>query len=209
MKSQTQRGTSLVELSVASFLLMILLGLSYLTLVEGVDKQNGLRDEVGLQQDALALMARISRETAEGHSSTFWPDRTVDAPLATPGDELLGFVFLSPRDDHGRVRIDPSNNHPIWQKRVCYYYEPADRKVYRCEEPLAAPSSAPPPRDDTKTTDWFQANTLSDPLPGHVEDFVVRVGSEQEHLQFNASFTTIRGQKKKTLEFISSTTIKN
>ena len=101
------RGLTLVELAVASFLLAILLTLTHLALVEGVKKQQALQEEIELQQDALAILTRLSRETAEGHSATFWPDRTPGSPLTMPGGEPVGFVFLSPRANTSRSRVDP------------------------------------------------------------------------------------------------------
>jgi hypothetical protein len=202
-----KRGTTLAELAVASFLLAILLTLTHLALIEGVKKQQALREEIELQQDALAIMARLSRETAEGHSPTFWPDRAVGAPLTMPGGEPTGFVFLSPRDADGHITLDATTNRPIWQKRVCYYFDPTTQKVFRAEEPLATPSSTPPPRDDTKTTEWFQTNLPSDPLPGQVESFNVNVGATEKQLEFQLMLNSQQGTRRKTLEFIASATM--
>ena len=204
---KAQSGTTLIELAIASFLLAILLGLTHLALIEGVKKQKSLREDIALQQDALALLARISRETSEGHSGTFWPDRSVNSPLTTPGGTPTGFVFLSPRNDAGRIQLDPSNNRPLWQKRVCYYFEPTNGKVYRAEDPLPAPSSTAPPRDDTKTAQWFKDNRPSDPLPGVVESFAVEVGDTVEQLKFNVTLSSEQGPKKKELEFLTSATL--
>ena len=202
------RGLTLVELAVASFLLAILLTLTHLALVEGVKKQQALQEEIELQQDALAILTRLSRETAEGHSATFWPDRAPGTPLTMPGGEPTGFVFLSPRDDDGQISLDPVSNRPVWQKRVCYFFQPAQQKVFRCVDPLAAPSSVAPPRDDTKTTGWFETNRPVDPLPGRVESFDIRVGDSQDQLEFNLTLTSQRGSRTKSLEFIASTTLR-
>ncbi|HIB67373.1 MAG TPA: hypothetical protein EYO33_20280 [Phycisphaerales bacterium] len=202
-----ETGTTLVELAVASFLLAILLGLTHLALIEGVKKQKSLREDIALQQDALALLARISREASEGHSGTFWPDRSTNSILTMPGGAPVGFVFLSPRDGAGRIQLDPSNNRPVWQKRVCYYFEPANGKVYRAEDSLAAPSSTAPPRDDSKTTQWFKDNRPGDPLPGVVESFEVEVGDTLEQLKFNITLSTQQGPRKKELEFLTNATL--
>lgn len=207
MKNAARRGVTLIELSIASFLLAILLSLTYLAMSEAAKKQNILRDDIALQQDALALLAKLSRETAEGHSATFWPDRTANSNLVMPGGEPVGFVFLSPRNATGRIELDPVNNRPIWQKRVCYYFDSATSRVYRCEEALATPSSTPPARDDTKTTQWFMNNVASDPVPGTIEAFSVAIGDNLEELQFDVTLSTERGRRKKSVQFLTSATL--
>jgi hypothetical protein len=200
------RGITLAELAVSSFLLAILLSLTHLALVEGIKKQKSLRNDISLQQDALATLTHLSREVSEGHSGTFWPDRTTSSPLTMPSGEPTGFVILSPRDASGRIVLD-SSNLPIWQKRVCYYFDNSSNKIYRAEELLASPSSIPPPRDDTKTTQWFKDNVPSDPLPGSAEFFGVVVGETPEQLRFNLTLGSEEGRRKKTLEYVASATL--
>ena len=202
-------GTTLVELAVASFLLSILLTLSYQAMHAGVTQYQNLRSEVDMQQDALALLARLSREVAEGHAPSAWPERTVNSSLLPPTGEPVGLVFLSPRDENGRIVLDSSSGQPLWQKRVCYFFEPSDGRVYRCVEALATPSSIAPPRDDTKTTEWFKNNVAKDPLPGNIEEFLIEVGEHPENLRFEVSVSSTRGRENKILEFLSSSTLSN
>jgi type II secretory pathway pseudopilin PulG len=201
------KGTTLVELTVASFLLAILLTLTYQAMVGGVRQYQILRSEIEMQQDALALLARLSRETAEGHSATTWPDRIAETELTMPGGNPVGLVFLSPRNSAGKIELDPTTARPMWQKRVCFFHNPTTRKVYRSLDHLVAPSVAPPPRDETKTTGWFRETRPIDPLPGNVEDFTIQVGDSERNLRFNITLTTESGQKTKILQFLSSTTL--
>ena len=97
------RGLTLVELAIASFLFLLVLGLTSAALSSGVKSYLSVRSEVELQQDALAILSRITREVGEADPGTTWPPPTADTTLIPPGPDPVGIVFSSPRDGSGLV----------------------------------------------------------------------------------------------------------
>ena len=174
-----------MEMAVASFLFLIVLGLTSAALTSGVKSYLSVRSEVELSQDALAILSRISREVGEADPAATWPSPTPNTTLLPAGTEPVGIVFSSPRDSSGRLSLDPATKKPKWHKRICYIYDPANRQLFRGTQDLAAVSTSPPPLDPTLTTGWFQSKVPLDPLPGKVEKFEIKVGSSTSSFNFN------------------------
>lgn len=201
------RGLSLVEGLVAMTLLALLLGLTHLAMNSGVKHFLNLRHSVELQQDALALLARLAREVAESPRASVWPEFTPNSAQEYQDDMPKGLVFLSPRDENGLLHLDPSSRRPIWQKRICYWYDPTENRIFRGTEPLDQPTDVPPPRDDEKNTAYFREQVLCAPLPGRVTELQIEylAGSVQFQLQVSQEE---RGYVKR-LEFVTSSAPKD
>ncbi len=204
---RSDRALSLAELLVAMALLALLLGLTHLAMNSGVKQFLNLRHSVELQQDALALLARLAREVAESPRASVWPEFTPDSVPNYSDEAPVGLVFLSPRDEDGVLHLDPASRRPIWQKRICYWYDPVEDRIYRGTENLDQPTDLPPPRDDEKTTAYFRENVLCAPLPGRVTELRI------EHLSASVQFHLEVSQEErgyvKRLEYVTSSAPKS
>lgn len=201
------RGLTLVELAIASFLFLLVLGLTSAALSSGVKSYLSVRSEVELQQDALAILSRITREVGEADPGTTWPPPTADTTLIPPGPDPVGIVFSSPRDGSGRLSLDPATKKPRWHKRICYLFDPSTRQLFRGTQDLAAVSATPPPLDPTLTTDWFRTNAPMDPLPGRVESFEIKVGNSTSSFDFNVVVSSSSQGYKTRVQFLGHATM--
>lgn len=199
---------SLVELSVASLLLLIVLSLSVLAMRAGVRGFLTVKSETELQQDALVLLSKISREVGEADPAATWPQPTVSQVLQPVGSEPVGIVFSSPRGTDGRMVLDDTTKQPLWHKRICYYYDPSSRQVFRSEDYLTAPSTSPLGQDLTKTTAWFAANSAVKPMPGEVSKFNISVGEDLRSYNFNVEVSNGEGGRVTRVEFLGHATMR-
>lgn len=202
------RGATLVELAVASFLFLIVLGLTSKALTAGVKNYLSVRSEIELQQDAIVILSRMAREVGEAESGATWPTPVPDTELLPPGTEPQGIVFSSPRNGNGELILDTATRRPTWFKRICYIYDPATRQILRSEDPLATPSASPPNLDPTKTTGWFQTNRPQDPFPGRVEDFHINVGPETDSFAFDLKVSTSSLGRTTSVQFLGHSTMR-
>lgn len=189
-------------------LLILVMTLTYLAMKSGVEHYLTLRSSIELQQDALTILARLSREGAESNPGSIWPTPVANSPLLPPGGEPVGVVFASPRNDAGGIEIDPVTKRALWQKRICYWYDPATKRLFRCVDPIVPPTVIPPAQDPTKTTAWFRDNTASDPLQGTVDTFEISTNVAADNLIFDLEVSDNNKGLIHRLQFLTSTTPK-
>lgn len=203
-----QSGTSLIELAVVTFLFLIVLGLTSNALSSGVRNFLSVRSEIELQQDAIVILSKLSREVGEASGDSTWPVPAPNTPLVGSVGEPVGIVFDSPRDNAGHMVLDPSTSTPLWQRRVCYFYDQTQNSVVRCDQPLPAPSTSPPGVDPTKTVSWFRDNRPNDPLPGRIESFSIQVGDSPESFNFDIQVSSESLGRKTTVQFVGHATMR-
>lgn len=208
MRNLGVRGTTLIELSVATFLFLIVLGLTSTALSSGVKNYLGLQSEIALQQDAIVVLAKLTREIGEANSSATWPPPAADTDLNPPAGNPYGIVLSSARNNQGKLLLDNTSRQPIWQKRICYIFDPTQEKLFRSEDPLAGPSDTPPGLDPVRTTQWFQDNMAQDPLPGQISEFRITTGSTTDQFTVDIKISNSSLSRKTTVQFLGHSTMR-
>ena len=95
-----------------------------------------LKAQSGAQKEALLALRWLSKDLSEGSSISF---RAYEPPFTT----REGIVFGAPKDENGAVAYS-DKGLLLWQSVVCYYIDPADRTMYRAQQNLGSPGTAPP-----------------------------------------------------------------
>ena len=149
MRFEKERGATLLELMIASALILIVLSVSLSLILSCVRYFRETDGAVQVHDTVLSAITKLERDLKESNPSSF---QIYAAPQ--------GVVFASPRLPDNTLDFDDTSLLPLWQKRVCYYLEPAGAEfnLVRKEEflPPASVSDTPPP--PTVDTAYFQAN---------------------------------------------------
>ena len=108
-----RRGHSLIELMVASALLMLLMGLIYDMFVAGKRYQDNCQAKIELQNNVFKSMSTIAKDLVEGDKDAINPQSVTNSIVfASPRSYFTGLVSF---DGDGRLR---------WQKKICYFLKP-------------------------------------------------------------------------------------
>jgi len=198
----------LIELAVASFLFLIVLGLTSSALTAGIKNYLGVRGEIELQQDAIVMLSRMAREMGEADPAATWPPPVVESELTPPPGQPVGVVFSSARDNQGKLLLDFDSKQPIWQKRICYLFDPAQEKLLRSVDPLTVPTDSPPEVDLAKTTGWFREARPQDPMPGRVRSFTIKVGKDTDSFNLDIQVSGSSLGRTTTLQFLGHSTMR-
>lgn len=204
--NRAKKGITLVELAVSMTLLLLVMSLTSLAMKSGTEEYLSLRSSIDLQQNALSLLTRVSREGTETNMSTVWPPPVAGSPLTVPAGDPKGVVFASPRDNDGNLVLEPASLQPEWQKRIAYWHDPGADKLYRATEDLASPGLAPPAPDPVFNTAWFRDNGTNDPFSAVVEQFEVEADSAGRTLKFQIEFSEEHKGVTRKLRYLTSAT---
>ena len=113
-----RNGTTLIELSVYSVLLLTVLTLAYYFFKLGSGYFHKTRAQVELQQAAALSGSQLARDLAEASSGAVASFPSTASPAAPPG-----LVLLSARNQVGKFCYEAGSGHPIWQSYVGYYLD--------------------------------------------------------------------------------------
>lgn len=112
--TRRRRGFTLLEMTVYSAVAMLAITSIYSVLLTGLHFFSTTSNSAELQQDAMKILGRLTRELSESDSQTVQLS-------SSPSPQ--GISFASPRDLLGNVRY--SNGTLQWQSFICYYVAPA------------------------------------------------------------------------------------
>ena len=152
-----ERGISLIELIVASGIVILLM-----VEVWGLVRAGGrfylrARGQTDIQRNSLLALRWITKDLSEGSAISFREYTTDGTGGQASNVTRAGIVFGSPTDDAGRVHYDETGRLQ-WSSVIGYYIEPSDRALYRQKLPLAAPQNFPPIiNNDSHSTDHLAA----------------------------------------------------
>jgi hypothetical protein len=124
---QKQRGITLVELLVASFVLGLLGILTAALFRTGANGWKKMEAQSTMLADYEVLNSKISREVQRSIFSS--------ASVATHPDGPT-LAFLSAVDDTGEFVLHEDTFEPVWQKYLVFYFDQPARKLYLREVPL-------------------------------------------------------------------------
>ncbi|MBI3927886.1 MAG: hypothetical protein HY319_20260 [Armatimonadetes bacterium] len=184
--ARSRRGVTLLELLIASGL-VLLVALSVLALFEaGVRYVRESEARLDIQRDALVAMALVTQELSESNPVAFRTDP--DPP---------GVVFGSPRNLEGTLIVD-SSGKLIWQKFICYYLEDsgAERRLIRKErmlDPTVRVSFPPAPGAGLSTADFLVLPIPARTIAGGIESFAV-TPSTQVDIELTAARRDWKGR---------------
>lgn len=137
------KGRTLIEIMVASALLLLLTGLMLRVLTTSRQRLQRIEALINLEEQAVKAMAMVSSDLSEAHLHT----------VETPSSSFL--VFSSPRSLSGKFVVAPSGELR-WSTVVCYRKETigGDDKLIRQVEDMPdvdgespLPSELVPPAD--------------------------------------------------------------
>lgn len=118
-----RRGISLLEVMVASFVMSIVVYGAYQIFREGAQYFRTNQRAVDAQNSALIFLNKMSLEAVSAREDL----------IESYGAPYPGMVFASPAGQDGKIHYGV-DSRIIWKRYICYYYDAADRKVYRKEE---------------------------------------------------------------------------
>lgn len=143
------QGTSLIELTVASAVLLLILGVAYTLMIFGTRYLREANARLDCQREAVRVLADLSRELRQSSH------QSVHCATIASNDNPKGLVFASAHQENGELSFDPAGK-PIWQRLICYRNEGGD--LLRCQEPLVTPNAnIPKPLTMGRTTAYFSA----------------------------------------------------
>ncbi|MEW6278921.1 MAG: prepilin-type N-terminal cleavage/methylation domain-containing protein [Candidatus Eremiobacterota bacterium] len=135
MTSSAHRsGFSVIEVLVASAVMLFLLGGLYLLLVGGARHFQHGRAYQTAQQEATVAIRRLELELQNTDPGSVFFDNAAPTPH---------IIFLSATTDLGGFAFDPAGGI-LWNRWVCYYLNEATREMTRSELDVAPPQIAPP-----------------------------------------------------------------
>ena len=179
---QSPKGTTLVELTVASMLLLLLLGASYQVFHYSARYFHRISTRSDMQRNAITTLSHLHRELQETNAFS----------VALPNQETV--IFLAPRSMDG-THTTALDGAPLWSSAVCIRYQ-ADGdggQILRQQDPIlpqpdaVAPATLVPSRD----LDYFlsSSTTHNRILGQHVSRFEVRkAGQVDNGLSFVLEF---------------------
>lgn len=171
-RSPARRGTSLVEVLIASGLLLVILGLALQFLSSANRYQKRTAAAFEANASTLAAVTALSREFA--HSE----------PNATASTKSIVFVG-------GNLGAAGAWE---WNRIVCYYVD--DVKGVSClirgVEPLPAPQASPPPLTG-KDTSFFKTSSTVErrPIARNIDDLVVSPTGSQRTVVVASKLTEL------------------
>lgn len=150
-RSKNSRGASLIELTVASLIVLLLMLEIWRLVAAGSRFYHRARSQSDVQRNSLIALRWMAKDLSEGSTISFREYKT-DGP--TPMTHA-GIVFGSPTvPGTSSVNYD-AKGRMIWSSVIGYFIDPADKTLYRQQIPLADPSKTFPPviDNDTQSTD--------------------------------------------------------
>jgi hypothetical protein len=123
------RGTTLIELSVASGLLGLVVLYTYYVMSAGSRYVQVSQATLEVQETSLTALARLSDELDESDGACYFTD-----------PDNNGIIFASPRDADSHIVFSDSGQMQ-WTKLICYYLDSIDGQpaLIRKEKLLASP----------------------------------------------------------------------
>ncbi|MCA9797392.1 MAG: hypothetical protein KC910_36525, partial [Candidatus Eremiobacteraeota bacterium] len=113
---------------VASFVMSIVVYGAYQIFREGAQYFRTNQRAVDAQNSALVFLNKMSLEAVSAREDL----------IESYGAPYPGLVFASPTGADGKIHYG-ADSRIIWKRYICFYYDSAERKVYRKEE--AVPGS--------------------------------------------------------------------
>lgn len=148
---RVERGASLIELTVACAIVMLLMLEIWKLASAGARFYHRARSQSDVQRNSLLALRWVAKDLSEGSTISF---RQYSVDGATPMTHA-GIVFGSPSEaGTGAVSYD-SNGRMLWSSVIGYFIDPDDNTLYRQQLALPAPRKTFPPviDNDTQSTD--------------------------------------------------------
>ncbi len=160
------RGLSLVELMVASVLVLLLMGEVWMMLRAGTRFYLRVKSQTETQRSALIALRWLSKDLAESSPNSFRHyDPTYHIPTVHDG-----FVFGSLKDESEEI-IYNEDSKILWTTVTCYYIDPVSHVLYRTKKPQADPGiTAPKIKDADHHIDILAGLEKRRPIAHHVKD---------------------------------------
>ena len=159
LRGKASRGTSLVELMVASVIVLLLMFEIWKLVAAGARFYHRARSQSDVQRNSLIALRWMARDLSEGSAISF-REYKIDGPSpVTHG----GIVFGSPTV-MGSTNVAYNNQgRMIWSSVIGYFIDPADMTLYRQQMPLPDPKKTFPPVIDNQTQSTDVLATLPQP----------------------------------------------
>lgn len=125
------RGTTLVELIVASSLVLLLMGELWMLLQTGSRFYLRSRSQSDLQRNALIALRWMSTDLAEGAPLSF---KHYEPEFMATTDRD-GFVFGSPKGEGEQVEYN-DKGRLLWSSVIGYYIDPETKDLIRARMPV-------------------------------------------------------------------------
>ena len=135
-----QLGATLVELVVASALVLLIMGELWMLLQTGTRFYLRSRAQSDVQRHALIALRGMSTDLAEGAPLSF-KHYDPDNPSITT--DRNGFVFGSPKDANEAASYN-EEGRLLWTSVIGYYIDPASKDLIRAKILLDEPKESAP-----------------------------------------------------------------
>ena len=150
-RSKNSRGASLIELTVASLIVLLLMLEIWRLVAAGSRFYHRARSQSDVQRNSLIALRWMAKDLSEGSTISFREYKT-DGP--TPMTHA-GIVFGSPTvPGTSSVNYD-AKGRMIWSSVIGYFIDPADKTLYRQQIPLADPSLPSSTTTPSPPTPWL------------------------------------------------------
>ena len=128
---------TLIEVMVASVIMLMIAGASYMILVNGMQLYRAYQDAIDAQQSGMAALRQVS---------DLMKASSVPLVNTEPAD---GVEFANPYKNDGRMGFDTVSGSPtegklLWQKYTCIYRDPVTQNLLRKDSPITPPKAAVP-----------------------------------------------------------------
>lgn len=143
------RGATIIELSVVSVILIIVVGMVYQIVQAAVAYYLDSNSAMEIRQDALVGLNRLSVDLRQSSMAS------VHAYMSPAPGDPPGLVFASPRDENGAMQAT-SDGKITWRRFVCYYladYQNYKALLRKSENIPTPPERAPDPEEQSPKRD--------------------------------------------------------
>jgi hypothetical protein len=203
LKRKKTLGLSIVELLVASTLVLLIMGEVWMMLRAGGQFYLRVKSQTETQRSALIALRWLSKDLAEGAPLSF---RHYDPDNPSITTTRNGIVFGSPKDIEEAVSYD-ERGRLLWTTVTGYYIDPDTNVLYRTKLPLTEiDATAPRILDTVHHIDVLATLVQRRPIAHHVIDIEteqgpsnvrIRLKCRDEKLGYGLSVSTRLEMKNK------------
>ena len=168
-----QRGFSILEVTVASGLLLVLTGGLYLVTIGGMRYFRHGEIYQTVQYESSLALTKMSREIENSRAECIFEEELPAPHIIFPSADL-------PQPADAGVWSNPTGRLQ-WEKWVCFYYDAPSRRILRTELQVPPLPATDPP--EPGEADYPDFATMSDPalnrsvIARHISDFDVLIDS--------------------------------
>ena len=151
LRSNNSRGASLIELTVASAIVLLLMLEIWKMVAAGSRFYHRARSQSDVQRNSLIALRWMAKDLSEGSTISF-REYKLDGPNPMTH---AGIVFGSPTIAGASGVAYDSKGRMLWSSVIGYFIDPQDKTLYRQQIPLPDMTKTFPPviDNDTQSTD--------------------------------------------------------